>query len=203
MKKLIMTCCMAVICALTAMAEGNIYDIKVKDDAGKEVSISDYKGKVLLIVNTATRCGFTPQYKELEALYEKYRKQGFEILDFPCNQFGQQAPGTIQEIHQFCTANFAIDFPQFDKIDVNGPQASPLFTYLKAQQGFGGFDQNDPRGKRMDEMMKKRNADYAKSADIKWNFTKFLVTRDGKVTKRFEPTDKMRDVEAAIDEALR
>jgi len=194
---------MAVICALTAMAEGNIYDIKVKDDAGKEVSISDYKGKVLLIVNTATRCGFTPQYKELEALYEKYRKQGFEILDFPCNQFGQQAPGTIQEIHQFCTANFAIDFPQFDKIDVNGPQASPLFTYLKAQQGFGGFDQNDPRGKRMDEMMKKRNADYAKSADIKWNFTKFLVTRDGKVTKRFEPTDKMRDVEAAIDEALR
>jgi len=203
MKKLIMTCCMAVICALTAMAEGSIYDIKVKDDAGCEVSIGDYKGKVLLIVNTATRCGFTPQYKELQALYEKYSKDGLEILDFPCNQFGQQAPGTIQEIHQFCTANFAIGFPQFDKIDVNGPQASPLFTYLKAQQGFGGFDQNDPMGKRMDEMMKKRDADYAKNADIKWNFTKFLVTRDGKVIRRFEPTDKMSDVEAAIEKAIR
>jgi len=203
MKKLIMTCCMAAIWALTAMAEGSIYDIKVKDDAGCEVSIGDYKGKVLLIVNTATRCGFTPQYKELEALYEKYSKDGLEILDFPCNQFGQQAPGTIQEIHQFCTANFAIGFPQFDKIDVNGPQASPLFTYLKAQQGFGGFDQNDPMGKRMDEMMKKRDADYAKNADIKWNFTKFLVTRDGKVIRRFEPTDKMSDVEAAIEKAIR
>jgi len=203
MKKLIMTCCMAAICALTAMAEGSIYDIKVKDNAGHEVSIGDYKGKVLLIVNTATRCGFTPQYKELEALYEKYSKDGLEILDFPCNQFGQQAPGTIQEIHQFCTANFAITFPQFDKIDVNGPEASPLFTFLKAQQGFGGFDQNDPRGKRMDEMMKKRDADYAKKADIKWNFTKFLVTRDGKVIRRFEPTDKMSDVETAVAEALR
>jgi len=203
MKKLIMTCCMAAIWALTAMAEGSIYDIKVKDDAGCEVSIGDYKGKVLLIVNTATRCGFTPQYKELQALYEKYSKDGLEILDFPCNQFGQQAPGTIQEIHQFCTANFAIGFPQFDKIDVNGPQASPLFTYLKAQQGFGGFDQNDPMGKRMDEMMKKRDADYAKNADIKWNFTKFLVTRDGKVIRRFEPTDKMSDVEAAIEKAIR
>ncbi len=203
MKKLIMTCCMAAIWAMTAMAEGSIYDIKVKDDAGCEVSIGDYKGKVLLIVNTATRCGFTPQYKELQALYEKYSKDGLEILDFPCNQFGQQAPGTIQEIHQFCTANFAIGFPQFDKIDVNGPQASPLFTYLKAQQGFGGFDQNDPMGKRMDEMMKKRDANYAKNADIKWNFTKFLVTRDGKVIRRFEPTDKMSDVEAAIEKAIR
>ena len=106
-------------------------------------------------------------------------------------------------LHGSHTANFAIGFPQFDKIDVNGPQASPLFTYLKAQQGFGGFDQNDPMGKRMDEMMKKRDADYAKNADIKWNFTKFLVTRDGKVIRRFEPTDKMSDVEAAIEKAIR
>ena len=107
----------------------SVYDFKVKDDVGQEVSLSDYKGKVLLIVNTATRCGFTPQYKELEALYEKYAKDGFEILDFPCNQFGEQAPGTIQEIHQFCTANFDIQFPQFDKIEVNGayeqPEAKP------------------------------------------------------------------------------
>ena len=115
----------------------SIYDINVKNDVGQDVSLADYKGKVLLIVNTATRCGFTPQYKELEALYEKYSAEGLEILDFPCNQFGEQAPGTIQEIHQFCTANFDIQFPQFDKIDVNGANESPLFTYLKSQKGFG------------------------------------------------------------------
>ncbi len=137
----------------------SIYDIAVKDDMGKDVSLADYKGKVLLIVNTATRCGFTPQYDELEALYEKYHADGLDILDFPCNQFGEQAPGTIEEIHQFCTANFNIQFPQFDKIDVNGVNESPLFTYLKAQKGFGGFDLNDQRGKFMDEMLRKRDAD--------------------------------------------
>jgi glutathione peroxidase-family protein len=174
----------------------SIYDFKVKDDVGQEVSLSDYKGKVLLIVNTATRCGFTPQYKELEALYEKFSKDGFEILDFPCNQFGEQAPGTIQEIHSFCTANFDIHFPQFDKIEVNGANEHPLYTYLKAQKGFGGFDTNDQRGKFMDDMMRKRDADYDKKADIKWNFTKFLVSRDGRVLKRYEPTDKMSDIES-------
>ena len=188
---------MAMIGVLTISAQ-SIYDFKVKDDVGQEVSLSDYKGKVLLIVNTATRCGFTPQYKELEALYEKYAKDGFEILDFPCNQFGEQAPGTIQEIHQFCTANFDIQFPQFDKIDVNGANEHPLYTYLKAQRGFGGFDTNDQRGKFMDDMMRKRDVDYDKKADIKWNFTKFLVSRDGRVLKRYEPTDKLSDVEAAI-----
>ncbi len=135
---------------------------------GQEISLSDYKGKVLLIVNTATRCGFTPQYKELEPLYQKYQAQGFEILDFPCNQFGQQAPGTIQEIHQFCTANFNIHFPQFDKIDVNGENAHPLYTWLKAQAGGG---------------------------DIKWNFTKFLIGRDGKVIKRYESRDQIATIE--------
>ena len=164
---------MAMVCVLTLSAQGlssaqSIYDFKVKDDAGKDVSLSDYKGKVLLIVNTATRCGFTPQYKELEALYEKYRSEGLEILDFPCNQFGQQAPGTIQEIHQFCTANFNIQFPQFDKIEVNGAGAHPLYTWLKAGN------------------------------DIKWNFTKFLVSRDGKILKRYEPRDKISDIEADI-----
>ena len=185
-------------CASACCAEKSIYDIKVKDDAGKDVSLSDYKGKVLLIVNTATRCGFTPQYKELEALYEKYQKDGLEILDFPCNQFGAQAPGTIQEIHEFCTANFDIHFPQFDKIDVNGDNESPLFTYLKAQQGFSGFDTTDQRGKMMDQMMRKKDADYDKKADIKWNFTKFLVARDGRVIKRYEPTDKVTVIEADI-----
>ncbi len=160
-------CLMAMVSVLTLSAQ-SIYDFKVKNDVGQEISLSDYKGKVLLIVNTATRCGFTPQYKELEPLYQKYQAQGFEILDFPCNQFGQQAPGTIQEIHQFCTANFNIHFPQFDKIDVNGENAHPLYTWLKAQAGGG---------------------------DIKWNFTKFLIGRDGKVIKRYESRDQIATIE--------
>jgi glutathione peroxidase-family protein len=151
------------------MTAQSVYDFTVKDDAGKDVSLAEYKGKVLLIVNTATRCGFTPQYKDLEPLYQKYHAQGFEILDFPCNQFGQQAPGTIQEIHQFCTANYDIHFPQFDKIDVNGENVHPLYTWLKAQAGGG---------------------------DIKWNFTKFLVGRDGKVIKRYESRDQIATIEA-------
>ena len=167
MRKVIF-CLMAMMSVLTLSAQ-SVYDFKVKDDVGQEVSLSDYKGKVLLIVNTATRCGFTPQYKDLEPLYQKYHAQGFEILDFPCNQFGQQAPGTIQEIHSFCTANFDIHFPQFDKIDVNGENAHPLYTWLKAQAGGG---------------------------DIKWNFTKFLVGRDGKVIKRYESRDQVAAIEA-------
>lgn len=202
MMRRMMICLMALIGVLTMSAQTSVYDFKVKDDAGKEVSLSDYKGKVLLIVNTATRCGFTPQYNELEALYEKFHAEGLEILDFPCNQFGEQAPGTIQEIHQFCTANFNIQFPQFDKIDVNGPEESPLYTYLKAQKGFGGFDINDKTGKMMDGMLRKRDADFDKKSDIKWNFTKFLVSRDGKVLKRYEPTDKMSDIEADIQNEL-
>ena len=196
MRKLIFSL-MAMVCVLTTSAQG-IYDFNVKYDAGKDVSLKAYKGKVLLIVNTATRCGFTPQYKELEALYEKYGSAGLVILDFPCNQFGQQAPGTIQEIHQFCTANFDIHFPQFDKIDVNGPDESPLYTYLKAQKGFGGFDLNDQRGKMMDGMLRKQDPDYDKKSDIKWNFTKFLVSRDGRVVKRYEPTDQMSDLETDV-----
>ena len=164
----VLFCLLAMMGVLTLSAQ-SIYDFTVKDDAGNDVSLAEYKGKVLLIVNTATRCGFTPQYKDLEPLYQKYHAQGFEILDFPCNQFGQQAPGTIQEIHQFCTANFDIHFPQFDKIDVNGENAHPLYTWLKAQAGGG---------------------------DIKWNFTKFLVGRDGKVIKRYESRDQVSSIEA-------
>ena len=188
---------MAMVCVLALSAQ-SFYDFKVKDDGGQEMSLSEYKDKVLLIVNTATRCGFTPQYKELEALYEKYRCEGLEILDFPCNQFGQQAPGTIQEIHQYCTANFDIQFPQFDKIEVNGVNAHPLYTWLKAQKGFSGFDVNDQRGKMMDGMLRRQDADYDKKSDIKWNFTKFLISRDGRVLKRYEPTDKMTDIETDI-----
>ena len=197
MKKILSVSFLLCLSVLTATAQ-SIYDYTVKDDAGKDVSLSTYKGKVLLIVNTATKCGFTPQYKDLQALYEKYRTQGLEILDFPCNQFGSQAPGTIQEIHQFCTANFAIQFPQFDKIDVNGPNESPLYTYLKSQKGFDGFDLNDQTGSKLDKMFSKNDPDYAKNSNIKWNFTKFLVSRDGKVLKRYEPSDKMANVEADV-----
>ena len=201
MKRLVV--CMAMMaCMLNGFAEG-VYDFKVKNDLGKEGSLSDYKGKVLLIVNTATKCGFTPQYKELEALYEKYNKEGFEILDFPCNQFGAQAPGSIEEIHTFCTANFDIHFPQFDKIDVNGEKEIPLYKYLKAQKGFEGFDKSDKMGGLLDNMLKKKNPDYDKSADIKWNFTKFLVSRDGKVLKRYEPMDKIEDIEKEVKELLK
>jgi glutathione peroxidase len=200
MKKIILM--LVAMMALTATAKTKIYKITVKDGEGQEVKMKQYKGKVLLIVNTATRCGFTPQYTELENIYEKYHGQGLEILDFPCNQFGQQAPGTNAEIHNFCTANFNIQFEQFDKIDVNGPEASPLFTFLKSQQGFSGFDTNDRRGKAMHEMMLKRDKDYAQKSDIKWNFTKFLVDRKGRVVKRFEPTDKMEDVEQWIQKYL-
>ena len=198
-----MICLMTLVFALAGSAQGaggtkSIYDFKVKDDAGKDVSLADYKGKVLLIVNTATRCGFTPQYTELEALYEKYHEQGLEILDFPCNQFGSQAPGTIQEIHEFCTANYDIHFPQFDKIDVNGADQHPLYAWLKEQKGFSGFDVNDQRGKMMDGMLRRQDADYDKKSDIKWNFTKFLVSRDGRVLKRYEPTDNMGGLEADV-----
>ena len=198
-----MICLMALVLALAGSAQStggtkSIYDFKVKDDAGKDVSLAEYKGKVLLIVNTATRCGFTPQYTELEALYEKYHEQGLEILDFPCNQFGSQAPGTIQEIHEFCTANYDIHFPQFDKIDVNGADQHPLYAWLKAQKGFSGFDVSDQRGKMMDGMLRRQDADYDKKSDIKWNFTKFLVSRDGRVLKRYEPTDNMGGLEADV-----
>ena len=145
----------------------NVFDFTVKDRRGNDVSLTEYKGKVLLIVNTATRCGFTPQYEELEALYKNYRDQGFEILDFPCNQFGQQAPGTDEEIHQFCTLNFGTEFPQFKKIDVNGENESPLYTFLKEKKGFNGFDLDNQIGAYLDEMFSKADPDYASKPDIK------------------------------------
>ncbi|MBO1363883.1 glutathione peroxidase [Prevotella sp. A2931] len=188
--------------ALTASAQKNIYGFKVTNDEDKQVSLKQYKGKVLLIVNTATQCGFTPQYAELEALYRKYHDQGLEILDFPCNQFDAQAPGTIQEIRKFCTDHYAVTFPQFAKIDVNGSNETPLYTYLKKQAGFKGFGQSQTAQK-MDQMMKKRDADYTRKADIKWNFTKFLVDSKGKVVGRFEPTADMKQVEEAIAPLLR
>lgn len=152
----------------------DIYQFKVLDGNGDSVALSQYRGKVLLVVNTATQCGYTPQYTDLQRIYEAYKDSGFVILDFPCNQFGSQAPGSYDDIHNFCTDRYGITFPQFAKIDVNGANASPLYVWLKTK----------------------------KPGDIKWNFTKFLLDRKGEVIRRFEPANSMSTVESAIVKAL-
>ena len=180
---------------------GNIYDFSVKAQDGSEVSLADYKGKVLLIVNTATGCGFTPQYDELQDIYDEYQKAGLEILDFPCNQFGEQAPGDDEEIHTFCTGRFGITFPQFSKIEVNGDNAIPLYKWLVENSIFTGFDKN-PMGMMLSQMVKKQDKDYKKNSNIKWNFTKFLISRDGEILARFEPTESMKKVLQKVKEAI-
>ena len=179
-----------------------VYDFTVKDRKGKDVSLKEYANEVLLIVNTATKCGFTPQYEELEKLYEKYRSQQFVILDFPCNQFGQQAPGTDESIHEFCKLNFGTEFPRFKKVKVNGPDAAPLFKFLQEQKGFAGWDMEHPIAHILDDMLSKEDPDYKSKPDIKWNFTKFLVDKKGAVVARFEPTTKMEVIEAEIDKLI-
>ena len=190
---------LVMLCWQTVSAQ-SIYDIKVNNDEGESVSLSDYKGKVLLIVNTATRCGFTPQYKELEALYQKYKGHGFEILDFPCNQFGKQAPGSTEEITEVCRNKWLVPYSIFEKIDVNGENADPLFEYLKNEQPF-----TDITGKgatKLKLVLKAMDRHYKDNNDIKWNFTKFLVDREGNVVRRFEPTEDLGDVKAAIKDLL-
>ncbi len=179
-----------------------IYDFTVKARDGRDVSLSDYKGKVLLIVNTATGCGFTPHYKELEELYEEYRDSGFEILDFPCNQFGNQAPGTDEEIHSFCTKRYGITFPQFAKINVNGADAIPLYKWLVENTSFSGFDLHSPMGAMLSQIVKKQDRKYKHNNAIKWNFTKFLIDRNGGIVARFEPTTSMSKVIARVKEII-
>ncbi|HAK58246.1 MAG TPA: glutathione peroxidase [Lachnospiraceae bacterium] len=174
------------------------YDQSVTDPEGNEISMNDFKGKVVLVVNTATGCGFTPHYKDLEALYEKYHDKGFEIVDVPCNQFAGQTPGNDDEIHEFCTLHYNTRFPQMKKSDVNGENAIPLFKYLKSQKGFEGFGKG-PKALAMSAMLKKIDKDYKNNPEIKWNFTKFLVDREGNVIARFEPTMDMKKVSAEID----
>ena len=178
-----------------------VYDFNVKDRAGNEVSLKDYEGKVLLIVNTATGCGFTPHYDPLEAMYKEMRDQGFEILDFPCNQFANQAPESDDEIHQFCTMKFGTEFPQFAKIDVNGETADPLFAFLATEKPFEGFGKG-LKNKAFEKVANTNNKKYGEKAYIKWNFTKFLIDKEGNVVKRFEPTVDMKDVRAAVEEML-
>jgi glutathione peroxidase len=157
----------------------SIYDFTAKSLQGKDVPLSDFKDKVLLIVNTASKCGFTPQYEGLEKLYEKLNAKGLTILGFPCNQFGKQEPGGPEEIGTFCQTNYGVSFPMFDKIDVNGPHAHPLYQYLKDEQ-----------------------AGVLGTKNIKWNFTKFLVDRNGKVVDRFAPMTKPQDIEKSIEKVL-
>ena len=173
------------------------YDFTLKDRFGNAFSLEAFRGKVVLVVNTATGCGFTPQYKPLEEMYEKYHEQGFEILDIPCNQFAGQTPGTDEEIHEFCTLRFNTQFAQMKKSDVNGENELPLYTWLKSQKGFEGFGKG-PMALAMSAMLKKLDKDYKNNPNIKWNFTKFLVDREGNVVARFEPTANMTKVEEAV-----
>ncbi len=173
------------------------YDYSVTDMEGKEISMKEFEGKVVLVVNTATGCGFTPHYEDIESMFEKYHDQGFEVLDVPCNQFAGQTPGTDEEIHEFCTLHYNTLFPQMTKSDVNGENALPLFTWLKSQKGFEGFGRG-PKAMMMAALLKKIDKNYKNNPDIKWNFTKFVIDRQGNVAARFEPTAKMSDVEACV-----
>ena len=174
-----------------------IYDYSVERPDGTTQPLSAYEGKVLLIVNTATGCGFTPQYRELEEFYRNYHDQGLEILDIPCNQFARQTPGTDEEIHEFCTLKYHTEFPQMKKSDVNGEHQIPLYAYLKSQKGFAGFGKG-AKAAAMGIMLRKIDKNYKENSDIKWNFTKFLVDRQGTVVVRFEPTGDMRKLEEQI-----
>ena len=179
----------------------SIYDYSVPRPDGSELALADLKGKVIIVVNTATGCGFTPQYEPLEQMYEKFHEKGLEIIDVPCNQFAGQAPESDEEIHEFCTLKYNTQFPQMKKSDVNGENELPLFTYLKGQKGFEGFGKG-PKAMAMNVMLKKIDKDYKDKPDIKWNFTKFVINRDGNVVARFEPTMKMDEVEKCVEELI-
>ena len=179
----------------------SIYDYSVPATDGTEVKLADYKGKVMVIVNTATGCGFTPHYEPLEKMYENYHEQGLEIIDVPCNQFAGQTPGTDEEIHEFCTLKYNTQFPQMKKSDVNGENELPLYTYLKSQKGFEGFGKG-PKALMMSGLLKTIDKDYKNNPNIKWNFTKFVVDREGNVVARFEPTADMKYLEECVKSLL-
>ena len=205
--KRILTIAMLLMITIVGMAQNNdkdmktVYDFSLNDKSGNEVSLSQYKGKVLLIVNTATGCGFTPQYEDLEAMYHSLKDKGLEILDIPCNQFGHQAPGSDAEIKEFCTLKFGADFPQFKKSDVNGANELPLYTWLKSQKPCqGGYEAK--LAAVMEKLYNEANPEPRKKDDIQWNFTKFLINRQGEVVARFEPTVDMKEVRKQVEAAL-
>ena len=187
--------------ACNANQTTTVYDFTSISNTGDEVDFSDYKGKVLLLVNTASKCGFTPQYEGLEALYKKSKGQGLVIVGFPCDQFGHQEPGSNEEIAEFCRVNYGVTFPLMDKVDVNGENANAIFKWLYTEKPFDGFGDSD-RGKMMDGMLSRGNPAYASNPDIKWNFTKFLVDRKGNVVARFEPVVTPEDIEDEIEDLL-
>ena len=200
-RKLLVLAC-ALLCALSCSTDKNtIYSFKATSNAGEEVNFVDYKGKVLLIVNTASKCGFTPQYDGLEALYQQYKDRGLVVVGFPCDQFGHQEPGTNDEIAEFCRVNYGVTFPLMDKSDVNGENANEIFKWLYAEKPFAGFGDSET-GKFMDQMLSRMDSDYAANPDIKWNFTKFLVDRKGHVVARFEPTVAPAELAGQIESLL-
>lgn len=180
----------------------SIYNFSVVTSAGKETTLESYKGKVLLIVNTASKCGFTPQYEELQELYSTYRDSGFEILAFPSNQFAEQEPGSNEEVQEFCRINYGVTFPVFAKIDVRGENAHPLFDYLTKEAPFTGFDKGHPISEKLQEVLESNFPELLPGDSIKWNFTKFLINRQGAVAGRYEPTATPMQMKSAIEKLL-
>lgn len=180
----------------------SIYSFQAKNIRGQEVSLDAYKGQVVLIVNTASKCGFTPQYTSLQALYERFKDQGLVVLGFPCNQFGAQEPDSNEGIDSFCTLNYGVTFPMFEKIDVKGANKLPLFAYLVSEKPFEGFDEADPRGKSMHDMFMKHSPEVLQDDEIKWNFTKFLIDRNGQVVARYESNVDPQDLDDAVQKLL-
>ena len=196
MKKILII--LAALCAIACSNDTNtIYQFSAESNSGDQVNFADYKGKVLLIVNTASKCGFTPQYDGLEALYQKYKDQGLVVIGFPCDQFGHQEPGSNEEIEEFCRLNHGVTFPLMAKSDVNGENANEVFKWLYAEKPFAGWGESET-GKFMDGMLSRNDPDYASNPDIKWNFTKFLIDRNGKVVARFEPVVTPEELDGQI-----
>ncbi len=191
----------AALCLLSCSNAPSIYDFKAEANDGTEMDFSQYKGKVLLVVNTASKCGFTPQYDGLEALYKKYASEGFYVIGFPCDQFGHQEPGSNEEIEEFCRLNFGVTFPLMAKSDVNGENANEIFKWLYSEKPFAGFGESET-GQFMSGMLSRNDPDYASNPDIKWNFTKFLIDRKGRVVARFEPVVTPEEIESEIEALL-
>jgi glutathione peroxidase len=181
--------------------ETTVYDFTAVVNDGSQVNFADYKGKVLLIVNTASKCGFTPQYEGLEALYKQFKDKGLVVIGFPCDQFGHQEPGTNEEIVEFCRLNYGVSFPLMEKVEVNGENAHPIYKWLYTEKPFEGFGDSDT-AKFMDGMLSRMDPEYASNPDIKWNFTKFLVDRKGHVVARFEPMVTPQEIAVSIAEQL-
>lgn len=181
----------------------NVYDFIANTINGKTVSLEDYRGKVLLIVNTASKCGFAPQFEDLQKLYEKYQSEGLEILGFPCNQFAEQEPGTGADISSFCQRNYGVFFPIFEKVKVNGKFAHPLFKFLKETAPFQGLDMRNSSNKILSAMINEKFPEFNEGNAIRWNFTKFLIDRDGKTIERFESSIEPLDLESNIKELIK